>query len=235
MILALREFYIFGALNHTKPQKYYGSIIAAYMFLSTLIWHLIDGGWYFSLLTIPMLIFVFIFELYRKHKRPLLNIAVTYLGIFYIAMPFSLLNHLSTINGTFDGMFLFWIFVLLWANDTGAYLAGVTFGKHKLFERISPKKTWEGFFGGIVLSIITAFLITKYANTQFSLYIWIIISVIIVVFGTLGDLSESLFKRSINIKDSGQILPGHGGLLDRFDSLLLAIPIIFTFIYFFVK
>jgi phosphatidate cytidylyltransferase len=123
---------------------------------------------------------------------------------------------------------------LIWLADTGAYIFGVSFGKHKLFERISPKKTWEGIFGGLLVSVAGAFFLTKYFYI-FPLEVWVIIALIIVFFGTLGDLVESMFKRSLSIKDSGNILPGHGGILDRFDSLLFVIPVIFTYLYFFVR
>jgi phosphatidate cytidylyltransferase len=120
-------------------------------------------------------------------------------------------------------------FLLIWANDTGAYLAGVTFGKHKLFERISPAKTWEGFFGGIVLVVIVAWLLSGWlgvvGRTQ-----WLIIAVIVSIAGTYGDLIESMLKRSMGVKDSGNIMPGHGGFLDRFDSALVSFPLVYLFI-----
>ena len=120
--------------------------------------------------------------------------------------------------------------LMLWANDTGAYLSGRWLGRTKLFERHSPKKTWEGFLGGIFHSAILAFIISHY-YTELPWRTWVSVAIIIGVVGTTGDLVESMFKRSINIKDSGGILPGHGGLLDRFDGLLLACPAVFTYLY----
>lgn len=119
---------------------------------------------------------------------------------------------------------------MLWANDTGAYLFGVKLGKHRLFERHSPKKSWEGFIGGIFTSVLVGYIISYYF-TDYAFYHWLIMAFIISCFGTLGDLVESMFKRSIEIKDSGKILPGHGGLLDRFDGLLLSAPVIFVYLY----
>jgi len=120
-------------------------------------------------------------------------------------------------------------FVILWINDTFAYLFGTAFGKHRLFERISPKKSWEGSIGGALISIIAAWLIASFTNSL-PLIHWIVIAIIIVICGTLGDLVESMLKRSLNCKDSGTLLPGHGGILDRFDSVLISAPIIFVYI-----
>ena len=121
--------------------------------------------------------------------------------------------------------------ILLWANDTGAYLVGMKFGRNKLFERHSPKKTWEGFIGGIVIGAAAAVIISYYFK-DLPWNQWVSVAILISCFGTLGDLVESMFKRSINVKDSGGILPGHGGLLDRFDGLLIAAPIVYTYLYF---
>lgn len=119
---------------------------------------------------------------------------------------------------------------MLWTNDTGAYLAGRFFGKHKLFERISPKKTWEGSIGGGILTIGVAFILSVYF-TNLDQTNWIVLAILVAVFGGLGDLVESMLKRSLNIKDSGNLLPGHGGILDRFDGLLLSIPFIYSYLY----
>lgn len=233
-ILALREFYIVAIRSRSLPQKYYGSIIGVAFFIAGFLWHQFDHGAYFSLLLIPMVSFVFIFELYRNHKHPVLNLATTLLGIFYVSVPIMLLNHIVYLDGSFNGKILLGIFIIIWASDTGAYVFGISFGKHRLFERISPKKSWEGFFGGIIVSQVAALLLTHYFGSLSYLH-WGVIAGIIAVFGTLGDLVESMIKRSVKIKDSGNILPGHGGILDRFDSLLFTIPVIFTYLYFFIK
>lgn len=233
-ILALQEFFRLMRRCGASSQSIYGSALGGYMFIASFLWYFINIGVYFSLLIFPLLIFVFIWELYRVKKRPIINIASTFLGIIYIALPFSLLNHIAYFSGQYSGKLILGIFILMWASDTGAYVFGVLFGKNRLFERISPKKSWEGFFGGLFTSILSAYIMTKFYGV-FVHEEWYVISVLMVIFGTLGDLVESLFKRSINLKDSGRILPGHGGILDRFDSILLAIPAIFTYLYFFIK
>ena len=138
----------------------------------------------------------------------------------------SLLPHESI---TFSPGIIIGFFLLIWANDTGAYLAGVTFGKHRLMESISPKKTWEGFFGGLVIAAIVAWLLSGWLGVVDTAG-WISISVIISVAGTYGDLIESMLKRSAGVKDSGSILPGHGGFLDRFDSTIISFPLVYLFI-----
>jgi len=120
-------------------------------------------------------------------------------------------------------------FFLLWANDTGAYLTGILVGKHRLLERISPKKTWEGFFGGLITSVAVAWLLSGWLG-EVTASGWIIIAVIVSVAGTYGDLAESMLKRSTGVKDSGTIMPGHGGFLDRFDSAIISFPLVYLFI-----
>ncbi|HEY0029982.1 MAG TPA: phosphatidate cytidylyltransferase, partial [Bacteroidia bacterium] len=169
-------------------------------------------------------------ELFTKAQNPFRNIAFTILGIIYVAVPFSLLNYLVVYNGSYNYQLLFGFFFILWCNDSGAYLAGSAFGKHKLFPRVSPGKSWEGSVGGAIASYIVVLIISGW-YTSISLRDWIVIAAILIVIGTLGDLVESLLKRSKNVKDSGTLLPGHGGVLDRFDSLLMATPFVFTYLY----
>jgi phosphatidate cytidylyltransferase len=172
-------------------------------------------------------------ELYRKKEKPIHNLAFAVLGQVMVALPFSLLNFIAT---PLNLHWLFAIFILIWLTDTGAYLVGCTLGKHKLFERISPKKSWEGFFGGCVFAIGASMLLWHIFTTVWPIatdttwWEWLVFAIIIIIFGTYGDLSESLLKRTANIKDSGKILPGHGGILDRFDSLLFCIPIVYIYL-----
>lgn len=233
-ILALREFYIIAKKNNTFPQFYYGSVVGALIFIFAFAGYFFDIGNNLSLLLIPVVSFIFIFELYRNQKNPIFNIATTLFGLVYVSLPLMLLNQIVYLEGEFNGKILLGIFILIWSSDTGGYIFGVTFGKHRLFERISPKKSWEGFFGSIILSQIVAFLLMRYFGSLEYLH-WAVLAGVIAVFGTLGDLVESMIKRSVGIKDSSNILPGHGGILDRFDSLLFTIPIIFTYLYFFIK
>jgi len=195
--------------------------------------------------------FVFIHEVYAQHNRPFHNIAYTFLGLIYIALPFSLLSFLVfdihekvqpvfALDGGEDILnfllqpgfaidytpgVLLGIFILIWLYDTGAYLSGMLFGKRRLMPRVSPKKTWEGLIGGSIVALITAFFLGRYLK-DLNTTEWLLMVFVVVVFGTLGDLSESLLKRRTGLKDSGSILPGHGGFLDRFDSFLLIIPVV---------
>jgi phosphatidate cytidylyltransferase len=169
-------------------------------------------------------------KLYKKFERkPFTNIAFTFLGIVYVAVPFVLLNVAVFRDGSYNYQVILGALLILWASDTGAYFAGTRFGKRKLFERISPKKTWEGFVGGAVLALIFAWGCSLYLHSLRP-QDWIIVGVLIIVGGTFGDLIESLLKRSIEIKDSGDSLPGHGGFLDRFDGLLISAPFIAAYL-----
>ena len=188
------------------------------------------------------IIYLMVAELYLKNEDPIHDWAYTMMAQLYIALPFSLLNTLafhSTPQGfvTYDAVLPLSVFVFLWMNDTGAYLCGSLLGKHKLFPRISPGKSWEGSIGGGILVILVAVLVWYLTDqnqlNQLGLTAieWAGLGLTVVVFGTWGDLVESLFKRTLGIKDSGNILPGHGGMLDRFDSSLLAIPAAVVYLY----
>ncbi len=184
------------------------------------------------------IVYLFISELYLKQKNPINNWAYTTLSQMYIALPFSLINVLAFMGDNegdihYNYVIPLSVFIFLWINDTGAYCAGSLLGKHKLFPRISPGKSWEGSIGGAVFVAIAAYIISQLspATAQLSPLEWIGLGLVVVVFGTWGDLVESLFKRTIGIKDSGNILPGHGGMLDRFDSSLMAIPAAAVYLY----
>jgi len=191
-----------------------------------------SGIWRYPVFSIYgfYIVIVLISELYKKKQNPLNNWAYFILGQIFVALPFSLLNFILFIDG-WQPLVLLAVFVTIWVNDSGAYLVGVTFGKHRLFERISPKKSWEGFFGGALAALLSGYLFSLLIP-QISLINWLIFSEIIVIFGTFGDLIESLMKRTVDIKDSGNVIPGHGGLLDRFDSMLLAAPVVFIYLSF---
>ncbi|WP_171595743.1 phosphatidate cytidylyltransferase [Marinifilum caeruleilacunae] len=227
-LLASYEFYKLIQKNNCVPQIATGLIGAGLLFTSCFAYTYYNNASLFALF-VPLLVLIPIIEMYRKKENPFGNIAYTFMGLLYVALPFSLLNFLVFPFGDnqFHWEILMGVFVLIWANDTGAYLVGVNFGKHRLFERISPKKSWEGSIGGAVITLVIAYLISLYTKDLNTIE-WIATGVIVVVFGSMGDLVESLLKRSINIKDSGTIIPGHGGLLDRFDALLLVSPMIFV-------
>ena len=173
---------------------------------------------------------VYLIKLYiKKDITPFTNIAFTFLGIIYVGIPFALLNLAIFYDNSYNYEIILGSLFMLWASDTGAYFAGKNFGRRKLFERVSPKKTWEGSVGGTIAAVSVG-IVLSYYFTSMPIWKWIAISLIIVVAGTYGDLVESLFKRSIRIKDSGRSIPGHGGFLDRFDGLLIAAPFIVAFV-----
>lgn len=184
-------------------------------------------------LIVPVILIMMLTELWRSKKNPILNSTIQIAGIFYIVLPFFLIAQMNFHDHNFndfrpaDGFFMPKVggmFMLIWTNDTFAYLTGRFIGKTKLFERISPKKTWEGTLGGVVMTIFVGFLIGTYLDTNETLNFWIGAALIIAPCAILGDLYESLFKRSLKIKDSGSILPGHGGILDRFDAVFFSVP-----------
>jgi len=187
----------------------------------------------FLTVLIPMTMILFVWELFRLKENSFSNILHTLMPTLYVAVPFALFivsNELIQIPGqSYTAEFTLVFFFTLWANDTGAYLSGRSFGKTKLFPKISPNKTWEGTIGGAILAILIAYNCSIYF-TSLSRVEWVILATLVVVFGSLGDLVESMLKRSYGIKDSGTILPGHGGILDRFDGLLIAAPIVFSYI-----
>ena len=185
---------------------------------------------------LAILIYLFISELYLKKKNPINNWAYAMFSQLYVALPFALLNVLAfqTDGTTSDSQYLFIlplsIFIFNWVNDTGAYCTGMLLGKHPLFKRISPKKSWEGSIGGCAFSIAAAFALAHFFPIM-STAKWVGMGITVVIFGTWGDLTESLMKRQLGIKDSGNILPGHGGMLDRFDSAIMAIPAAVVYLY----
>ncbi|MFT5779645.1 MAG: phosphatidate cytidylyltransferase [Crocinitomicaceae bacterium] len=188
------------------------------------------------LVSLPVLLFLTIlFELWRKKEHPILNISISTLGFIYVVVPFLLIILLGHSFPSYKGFpLLAGMFLLIWTNDTFAYITGRLIGKTKLIERISPNKTWEGTIGGILFSVAVGITIGHFTeNMEF----WVGAAIIVAPTAILGDLIESMFKRSLNIKDSGTILPGHGGILDRFDATLLTIPFflmwtaIFDFIF----
>jgi len=234
ILLCQREFYNFFKPTEIKPQKMVGIIGGLSFFIISLLASQarLESETLFSI--IPLIFTIFIIELYRNRPQPIPNIAFTILGIIYIAVPITLLHDLAyykdySFGREYNYDILIGYFFVLWANDTGAYLIGRKWGKHKLFPRISPKKTWEGSIGGVVLGLAVGYL-NSIIFPEFNLAVWLGIAAIVVVFGSLGDLVESLFKRSLDIKDSGKLLPGHGGVLDRFDGIFISAPMVYAFL-----
>jgi phosphatidate cytidylyltransferase len=247
IIAGLHEFYGMLLPSSFPLRKYLGYLTAAILFL---LFYAKGFGAIsancFWILTVPVAA-LFAAELYSKSATPFLSIAYVLSGVLYIAMPFALVNTLTFNSGNYDYHLLLTLFIFLWSNDVGAYCFGMMLGrkgKHKLFERISPKKSWEGFWGGIIAVLLAGFILSyvwgeRYigANHPFeqgmNLIQWYILAVIVSIFATFGDLTESMLKRSVGAKDSGKIMPGHGGILDRFDGALIAFPCALAYIHIF--
>lgn len=225
------EFYKLSGLDGMLPLRSFGTFLGLIIFTLTFMIEKERLPNEYLFLIFPLISLTFFIKLYKKtDKKPFTGVAYTFLGIFYVAMPFSLLNlAVFSVDAVYHYEILIGCLLILWASDTGAYFAGTRFGKTKLFERVSPKKSWEGFLGGAFSAIAVAFVLSQ----QFLViadWKWLVIAGIIIIAGTYGDLIESLFKRSIEIKDSGNGLPGHGGFMDRFDGLLLSAPFITAFL-----
>lgn len=243
--ISLYEFYriIFkGELSFLQ----YAIHITAGVYLTTVLWlastGIIAASANIALAAIPYLLYiiiVFITELYSRKEDPFTDAAKSFAGHIYIAVPVGLLSYMAfyphaTILSYYLPFMLLSFFVLIWIYDTGAFITGMTFGKHRLFERISPKKSWEGVWGGVILAVLASWgLYTLFSHVginPMTIWQWIGFAVTVTVAATFGDLSESLLKRTYGIKDSGKILPGHGGMMDRFDSIFIAAPAAFIYL-----
>lgn len=228
-LVSLHEFYKMVKTDDIHPNLLAGLTLSAAFFIFLILFELGKIPAKIFLYGIPLLTLIFLLELYRKHQKPFLSIGYTFLGFIFAVLPFMFFYSLGFLDQRYNYQYPLGFLIMLWASDTGAYLSGVTFGKHKLFERHSPKKTWEGLIGGLIISLLAAYTLSYFYH-GLELWQWIISSLIIVTFGTYGDLTESMLKRSHHIKDSGNILPGHGGLLDRFDGLLISAPLVYAFL-----
>ncbi len=231
-----------GLVKHYKNanlQRAVNVLGGVYLFIATFVYAngLTDGK-----IFLPYLLFIMltmIAELYYKAPNPINNWAFTLFAQIYCAGSFSMLNFIGAEPGTpgvmsYTPLFIMAIFIFVWLDDTGAYLVGSLIGKRKLFERISPKKSWEGFFGGLILVLASSQAFAWFAP-EISRLNWLGLATTVVLFGTWGDLIESLLKRTLGVKDSGHILPGHGGMLDRFDSVMLAVPASYIYIELFIR
>ena len=243
LVTALTVWEFTGLVNNVegvRVNRFITTVAGAYLFLA---FAGVCSGLTPSAVFIPYLltiVYLFISELYTKAPNPIANWAYTMLSQLYVALPFSMINVVAFRSSgdavMYDYMLPLSIFIFLWTNDTGAYLSGSMFGRHKLFPRVSPGKSWEGSIGGGILVLVVAAVIGHVANGQdgghlLSVPAWMGLGLVVVFFGTWGDLVESLFKRTLGIKDSGKILPGHGGMLDRFDSSLMAFPAAVIYLY----
>ena len=236
IIAALCSFELLGILLPKAETKFRKKVFGAVIALTPCIYMFgYNDGWVSSTLQPIALLgiagsLVFLVELFSQSKQPFANVGSMIITLVYIGVPLALMIDLAQTINPYNPILLLSIFVFTWANDTGAYFVGSWIGKHKLFERISPKKTIEGFIGGVIVAIIAGIAIYQYDNALQQQQ-WIILGAIVAISATLGDLVESMLKRSMKIKDSGTWLPGHGGFLDRFDGFVFAIP----FAYFYLK
>lgn len=231
-VLSLFEFYGLVEKDAKVPViKVWNVLGGFFLFLGSFYFCVFESS---ALAFAPYIVYVlvlFISELYLKRANPIQSLAYSLLGQFYIAAPYALTNCLvfAYEPGNYHYAYILALLVFIWVNDSFAYLTGMAFGRHRLFERISPKKSWEGFVGGAVVSIGTS-LIFAHFFPNLPVWAWIGFAIVTIAFGTWGDLFESLIKRTLGIKDSGNMIPGHGGILDRFDSTILAIPAIFLYL-----
>ena len=231
-MLAQKEFYkLFNDTLLYNVASWPFMLLGALSYVA-LVADLICGDYMWLIGCVVALWFVLLLsELYRKKSKPIENVALGLFGMVYAILPLYLLMRLGVSASGYLYLYPLAVFLFIWTNDTFAYLVGIAIGRHRLFERISPKKSWEGAIGGVVFSLILAIVLSHY-YTQLSGVEWMGFALVAVVFGNFGDLFESLLKRSLNVKDSGNAIPGHGGILDRFDSTLMAAPMVFVYLHF---
>jgi phosphatidate cytidylyltransferase len=236
-LLSLLEFYRLFHAAGLSPQRVAGILCSAVMILTAALTLGRIGVPRILLINIPVASGIFIYELFRREKNPFYNLALTFLGIICVTIPLCFFIGIAFLpfgSGNYHPGMNLGYFLLLWASDSGAYFFGRALGSHSLFKRISPHKTWEGSLGGAISALSVGYLISHWFSIPGAIS-WMIIALIIIVTGTLGDLIKSLMKRSLNLKDSGTLLPGHGGMLDRFDSLLGSAPFVFSYLLFFER
>lgn len=229
-ILALHEFYNLLDLPFRNPLSLTGAIGGGVIFILGLFVAsgVLHTGFLAMFAAVPVTLFIV--ALYSE-KNDTLLIGKVLLGIIYIILPLIASSFVAFYDsGVYSHRIILGVFILIWINDTGAYVAGSLFGKHKLFPRISPKKSWEGFAGGTFFTLVTAFVLRHIFQSSLQTADWMIIGLLTCIVAVYGDLTESMFKRAANKKDSGTLIPGHGGILDRFDSILFVMPVVFMYL-----
>lgn len=238
LLCGMHEFYTLAAARGAQPQRLIGMLAGVILFAAN--FAVVSESVFdlFSANLIPMLGFgllllflVFIRELFREGTDPMGNIGATLTGVAYVALPVSLMCYIPMQGEEpwSPAIMLLFIFII-WANDVFAYLVGMVFGRHRLCERLSPKKSWEGFFGGLAGAVVMGLVGARVLDGSYAA--WMGLALVAAVTGVLGDLTESMFKRSAGVKDSGRLIPGHGGVLDRFDAMLVAAPFVLVYMLF---
>lgn len=241
LVAGMSEFYSLVEKQGSAPQRLIGTItgvvlLALNFYFAYCIAYeqglvvLGDSPWLvrglaFLLLLLPLML---VCELFRRREHPAADVGVTLLGVVYVALPLSLMSFIPVAGGAGwqPGAMIAYVFII-WANDVFAYLVGMTLGRHRLCERLSPKKSWEGFFGGLLGAVALGLLAARLLGADY--LAWVGLALVAAVTGVLGDLAESMFKRAAGVKDSGRLIPGHGGVLDRFDAMLLSAPFVLVY------
>jgi len=230
-LISLHEFYKLGQASGRRPFVIWGLIQSTLIFSASYYAFSGMGDPLYYFIVLAFFSMIFVFAIFRKTREDIIScIAFSIMGLLYVSLPLSLVNAIAYSEGTYAYPLVIGILFSQWANDTGGYFAGKAFGKHKLYEAISPNKTWEGSIGGVALVLIITYVISLIFDDLNTLE-WMGLGLVIAIFGSIGDLAESLFKRNLAIKDSGNTIPGHGGFLDRFDGLLLALPFATLYIH----
>tara|TARA_B100000214_G_C23874638_1_gene584315 strand:- start:19 stop:849 length:831 start_codon:yes stop_codon:yes gene_type:complete len=232
IFLSSREYFKILINNGFRPNYNLGVFLSVIIFVTTYLYASKESliGVHFVL--VPILPLVCLSALYSSNNNETLsNVSVTFFGILYISLPISLLNFIVFNEYSYNSIYLMATLLFLWTSESAAYFGGSLFGRKKLFESVSPMKTWEGVISGLLANVILAYLIHQFVWTSFQTFtFWVLFSVVVLVSGIFGDLFESLLKRNFNLKDSGNKLPGHGGFLDRFDSFFFVIPYVFFYL-----
>lgn len=226
LLIGMDEFYKIARLAGASPLSWLGIVAGASLFFIGYMYSFFEDSYWLFFFILELFI-ILIVETFRSSKSTILNLSSLFAGIFYVAVPITIIQYLFFTE--YNPFLVLSIFFIIWMNDSAAYVIGSLLGKHKLAPKISPNKTWEGAIGGLVASLVLVWLL-PHSYLPFTALERTFLALIVVIFSTLGDLFQSKLKRSVDIKDSGDILPGHGGILDRIDSMLFAFPAVFIYL-----
>jgi phosphatidate cytidylyltransferase len=228
LVLGLIEFYRICSTGESLPMILPGITSGIVIFLAFFLINYVGADAKVLFLIPAIMLFLVILPLFKGETNMILTASYSFMGLIYVGLPVALFNFLvyHPYKEGFDYQIVLYLFLIIWINDTGAYVTGKLFGKHKMFPRVSPKKSWEGLIGGILFALLATWIGGSLFPDIPMLHLWILCPIIVIT-GTFGDLVESGWKRAAGVKDSGKLMPGHGGILDRFDSLLLAAPAVF--------